>query len=68
MTQVSRRDFLRAAAGVGLGRVLEITDQNVAPVPMPMNAKAFDAVRAAVPVQAGENAYTVQVTVTFELK
>jgi hypothetical protein len=35
---------------------------------MPMNAKAFDAARGAVPVQAGENSYNVQVTVTFELK
>ncbi|MBZ9676157.1 SIMPL domain-containing protein [Mesorhizobium sp. ES1-1] len=60
---------LAEAAGVSLGRVLEITDQNIAPVPMPINAKAFDsAPRAAVPMQAGENSYSVQVTVTFELK
>ncbi|TIO48512.1 MAG: SIMPL domain-containing protein [Mesorhizobium sp.] len=65
---VAKAKTLAEAAGVSLGKVLEITDQNVAPVPMPINAKAFDAARAAVPVQAGENAYTVQVTVTFELK
>lgn len=59
---------LAEAAGVSIGRVLEITDQNVAPPPIPMNAKAFDAARESVPVQAGENSYTVQVTVTFELK
>ncbi|TIW38110.1 MAG: DUF541 domain-containing protein, partial [Mesorhizobium sp.] len=53
---------------VSIGRVLEITDQNVAPPPIPMNAKAFDAARESVPVQAGENSYTVQVNVTFELK
>ena len=36
---------------------------------MAINAKAFDAAAgAAVPTQAGENAYNVQVTVTFELK
>jgi uncharacterized protein YggE len=36
---------------------------------MPINAKAFDAAAgAAAPVQAGENSYNVQVTVTFELK
>ncbi|MER9331211.1 SIMPL domain-containing protein [Mesorhizobium sp. M0152] len=58
---------LAEAAGVSLGRVLEITDQNIVPTPMPINAKAFDAARAA-PVQAGENSYNVQVTVTFELK
>ncbi|TIN36990.1 MAG: SIMPL domain-containing protein, partial [Mesorhizobium sp.] len=59
---------LAEAAGVSIGRVLEITDQNVAPPPIPMTAKAFDAARESVPVQAGENSYTVQVTVTFELK
>ncbi|TJW89282.1 MAG: DUF541 domain-containing protein, partial [Mesorhizobium sp.] len=59
---------LAEAAGVSIGRVLEITDQNVPPPPIPMNAKAFDAARESVPVQAGENSYTVQVTVTFELK
>jgi uncharacterized protein YggE len=59
---------LAEAAGVGIGRVLEINDQTFAPAPLPINAKAFDAARASVPVQAGENSYTAQVTVTFELK
>jgi uncharacterized protein YggE len=59
---------LAEAAGVHIGRVLEITDQNVAPPPMPMSAKAFDAARASVPVQAGENSYKVQVNMIFELK
>ena len=57
---------LAEAAGVDLGRVLEISDQDTRPAPMPIEAKAFDA--AAVPIQAGENAYRVHVTVTFELK
>lgn len=65
---LAKAKTLAAAAGVNLGKVIEITDQNVAPAPMPLNAKAVDAARAAVPVQAGENSYTVQVTVTFELK
>jgi uncharacterized protein YggE len=65
---IAKATTLATAAGVGLGRVLEISDQNVAPSPMPIQAKAFDAARAAVPVQAGENSYRVQVTVTFELK
>jgi len=65
---MAKAKTLAEAAGVSLGRVIEITDQNISPMPMPMNAKAFDAARAAVPVQAGENAYNVQVTVTFELK
>lgn len=65
---MAKAKTLAEAAGVSIGRVLEITDQNIAPAPMPINAKAFDAAGAAVPVQAGENAYAVQVTVTFELK
>ncbi|MDX8480180.1 SIMPL domain-containing protein [Mesorhizobium sp. VK24D] len=65
---VAKARTLAEAAGVSLGRVIEITDQAVAPVPIPMNAKTFDAARAAVPVQAGENSFSVQVTVTFELK
>ncbi|WP_214473780.1 SIMPL domain-containing protein [Mesorhizobium sp. dw_380] len=65
---VAKAKTLAEAAGVTIGRVLEISDQNIAPVPMAINAKAFDAARASVPTQAGENAYNVQVTVTFELK
>ncbi|WP_027058712.1 SIMPL domain-containing protein [Mesorhizobium loti] len=66
---VAKATTLAEAAGVTIGRVLEITDQNIAPPPMAINAKAFDAAAgAAVPTQAGENAYNVQVTVTFELK
>ncbi len=65
---VAKAKTLAEAAGVGLGRVLEISDQNVRPMPMPIQAKAFDAAGSAAPVQSGENSYTVQVTVTFELK
>lgn len=65
---IAKAKTLAEAAGVNLGRVLEISDQSFTSPPMPINAKAFDAARSAVPVQAGENAYSVQVTVTFELK
>ena len=65
---MAKAKTLAEAAGVSIGRVLEITDQNIASPPMPINAKAFDAAGASVPVQAGENSYAVQVTVTFELK
>lgn len=60
---------LSQAAGVTLGRVLEISEQGSAPPPGPILAKAipFDSA-AAVPVQAGENAYRVQVNVIFELR
>jgi uncharacterized protein YggE len=59
---------LSEAAGVKLGRVLEISDQVQAPPPIPYMAKAMEARDASVPIEAGENAYRVQVNVTFELK
>ena len=66
---IDKAKVLAEAAGVSLGRVVEITDQSYAPPPMPIEAKAFDrAAGAAAPVQAGENAYRVQVNVTFEMK
>lgn len=65
---IAKAKTLAEAAGVSVGRVLEITDQAIAPSPMPISAKGFDMARASVPVQAGENAYNVQVNVTFELK
>jgi uncharacterized protein YggE len=65
---VAKARTLAEAAGVGLGKVIEINDQAFAPPPMPIEAKAFDAAAPAVPIQAGENSYRVQVSVTFELK
>ncbi|MEQ1950098.1 SIMPL domain-containing protein [Mesorhizobium sp. CN2-181] len=61
---------LAEAAGVSLGRVLEITDQTFTAPPMPITAKAFDRAGAAeaVPIEAGENSYRAQVTMTFELR
>ncbi|TIP32217.1 MAG: DUF541 domain-containing protein, partial [Mesorhizobium sp.] len=35
---MAKAKTLAEAAGVSLGKVLEITDQNIAPVPMPMAA------------------------------
>lgn len=64
----AKANTLADAAGVKLGRVVEITDQSYAAQPMPIEAKAFDRVAAAVPIQAGENSYRVQVNMTFELK
>jgi uncharacterized protein YggE len=60
---------LAEAAGVKLGRVIEISDQTFGVQPMPqLEAKAFDRAVAAVPIQAGENAYRVQVNMIFELE
>lgn len=58
---------LAEAAGVGVGKVLEISEQTYMPRPMTFAMKAADAAPAAVPVEAGENAYRVDVTVTFEI-
>lgn len=61
---------LSDAAGVTLGKVIEMSEVNYAQPPMPINAKAYaqDAAGAAAPVAAGENAYRIQVNMTFELK
>jgi uncharacterized protein YggE len=59
---------LAEAAGVTLGRILEISEQSFGAQPMPIEAKAFDRLAASVPIEAGENAYRVQVNMTFELK
>lgn len=65
---IDKAKVLSDAAGVQLGRVIEISDQTYQPRPMPM-AKSVSFDRAgAVPVEAGENAYNVQVNVTFEIK
>ncbi|WP_309085212.1 SIMPL domain-containing protein [Chelativorans sp.] len=68
---VVKARILAEAAGVALGDVLEISENMMgSPPPMPLGAKAMRmeaAADASVPVEAGENSYTVQVNVTFEL-
>ncbi|MCF3641844.1 SIMPL domain-containing protein [Rhizobium sp. TRM95111] len=59
---------LTDAAGIGLGRILEIDETVSQPQPMPMmRAMAKDFAAEAVPVAAGENSYSVTVTMTFSL-
>jgi uncharacterized protein YggE len=67
---ITRARTLAEAAGVELGSIIELTEMASTPPPMPMAARAYrmEAADAAVPVEAGENVYTVQVNVTFELK
>ncbi len=65
---IDKAKVLATAAGVNLGRVIEITDQSYTQPPMPMQAKSFDSAAGAAPVEAGENSYRVQVNVTFEMK
>jgi uncharacterized protein YggE len=64
---VAKARTLAEAAGVKLGRVVEISEASYAPPPQPYLAKSMRADAAAVPVEAGENAYKVQVNMTFEL-
>jgi uncharacterized protein YggE len=63
---IAKARTLAQAAGVDLGKVVEISEQSFAPPPMPFLSKIADA-RESVPVEAGENAYRVQVGVTFEI-
>ena len=64
-----RAHTLAEAANVELGAVLEITEQANMPQPIPLGARAMrmEAADASVPVEAGENAYSVNVTMTFRL-
>ncbi len=66
---IEKAKTLAAAAGVELGRLTEMTEVTYNAQPVAIAAKAFDSAGAqSVPLQAGENAYRVQVNVTFELK
>lgn len=60
---------LADAAGVKLGNVLDISEQNFSPRPMPMMAKmemAMDSA-GAVPIAAGESTYSVTVNVSLAI-
>jgi len=65
----ARAETLAEAAGVSLGSIKEISETALNQPPISMMAKSFDARASApaVPVEAGENTYRVQVTVTFAI-
>ncbi|PSH69562.1 hypothetical protein CU102_07105 [Phyllobacterium brassicacearum] len=67
---LAKAKTLTEAAGVSLGKVIEISEQSYSPRPMPMGREKMMAAAPAdsVPVAAGENTYNVNVNVTFELK
>ncbi|MCY1308520.1 26 kDa periplasmic immunogenic protein [compost metagenome] len=69
---IAKAKTLADAAGVGLGRVVEINEQSRAPMPMPIARQAkmmaASAPQDSVPVAAGENSYDVSVNVVFEIK
>lgn len=58
------------AAGVRLGSIESIIEQNgyMPPQPMPQIARAEMAFDSAVPVEAGESTYSVTVTITWEIE
>lgn len=68
---IDRARTLAEAAGVGLGPVVELSEQSHTQPPMPIvagRAYRMEAQADAVPVEAGENVYRVQINATFELK
>jgi uncharacterized protein YggE len=66
---IAKAETLAAAAGVKLGRVVEITENMQRPEPMPvMRMSMAKEVSDSVPVANGENSYTVTVNVTFAIK
>lgn len=60
---------LSEAAGVELGKVMEISETSYTQPPIPM-AKTFarEAAVQSAPMEAGENSYRVQVNIVYELK
>ncbi|MEH7902843.1 SIMPL domain-containing protein [Rhizobium laguerreae] len=67
---VKRAKTLSEAAGVKLGRILEINENVPRAMPQPVYRATMmkEASGAAVPVQGGENNYNVSVTVTFAIE
>lgn len=67
---LSRARTLAGAAGVKLGKVLEISEQNYSPRPMAMAKMemAMDSMAGSVPVAAGENTYKVTVNVSLAIE
>ena len=63
-----RATQLAAAGGSSVGDVLVISENVNIPVPLPMAARAAEASGQAVPVQPGEQTYSTDVQVTFELR
>jgi len=67
---LARGRTLAEAAGVRVGEVLEISEQNFTPRPMAMarGAMEMDSAPGAVPVAAGENTYRVTVSVVLAIE
>ena len=67
---IARARTLAEAAGVGLGPIVELSEQSYMQRTMPIaagRAYRMEVQSDAVPVEAGENVYRIQVNATFEL-
>ncbi|MEH6635183.1 MAG: SIMPL domain-containing protein, partial [Halioglobus sp.] len=66
---MAKAKTLAQAAGVKVGRVLEISEQSFNPGPRPMMQAEMSMARSAdaVPVATGENTYKVTVNVSFAI-
>jgi uncharacterized protein YggE len=67
---IAKAKTLTEAAGVKLGRVIEISENMQRPMPVPMAMMRASAMEKSdsVPIAAGENTYKVSVNVTFALE
>ena len=65
---IDKARTLADAAGVKLGRILEITEAGMPPEPRPMmRMQMAKEASDAVPLEVGENSYSVSVSVTFSI-
>jgi uncharacterized protein YggE len=67
---IEKAKVLASAAGVGLGKIISISESNHRPRPVAMQNMAMARAPSAksVPIAAGENSYSVTVQVSWELK
>ncbi len=67
---IAKASTLVRAAGVQLGNIQNISESSRAPRPMPMARGRMAAMADAgeVPIQAGENSYSVSVNVTWQIR
>ena len=64
----ARAETLVGAAGARLGRIIEINETTFHPMPMGKGRMMADAAMAeSVPIERGENTYTVAVTISWEI-
>lgn len=66
---VSKANTLAESAGIKVGRVIEISENMLRPMPQPMMMRASAPKEAfdAAPIEAGENEYTVNVNMIFAI-